>query len=38
MAFAAQVMEGGRGLDYCQELNDENRTKLSDYLDGFTFE
>jgi ArsR family metal-binding transcriptional regulator len=38
MAFAAQVMDGGRGVDCCPEINADNRTKLSDYLEGFTFE
>ena len=38
MVFAAQVMEGGRGAENCPELNNENRTKLSGYLEGFVFE
>lgn len=38
MAFAAQVMEGGRGVEHCPELNEENRTELSSYLAGFVFE
>jgi ArsR family metal-binding transcriptional regulator len=38
MAFAAQVMDGGRGAEHCPELNDHNRAKLSDYLAGFIFE
>ncbi len=38
MAFAARVMEGGRGPEHCPELKEENRTKLSDYLAGFVFE
>lgn len=38
MAFAAQVMEGGRGAEHCSELDDENRRELSDYLKGFVFE
>jgi len=38
MAFAAQVMEGGRGAEHCPELNEEMRTKLSGYLAGFVFE
>ncbi len=38
MAFAAQVMEGGRGAEHCPELNEENRTKLSRYLADFIFE
>ena len=38
MAFAAQVMEGGRGAEHCPELNEGNRTKLSGYLAGFVFE
>lgn len=38
MVFAAQLMEGGRGVEHCAEMNEENRTKLSDYLGGFVFE
>jgi len=38
MAFAAQVMEGGRGAEHCPKLNEENRMKLSGYLAGFVFE
>ncbi len=38
MVFAAQVMEGGRGAEHCPELNNENRTELFGYLEGFVFE
>lgn len=38
MAFAVQVMDGGRGVEHCPELNEQNRAKLSCYLSGFTFE
>jgi CO dehydrogenase/acetyl-CoA synthase gamma subunit (corrinoid Fe-S protein) len=38
MAFAAQVMDGGRGAEHCPELNDENRSALTEYLAGFVFE
>ncbi len=38
MAFAAQVMEGGRGPEHCPELSGENQKKLSEYLAGFDFE
>ena len=38
MAFAVQVMEGGRGAEHCPELNEEKRTKRADYLAGFVFE
>ena len=38
MAFAAQVMEGGRGADQCSELNGTQRKSLSDYLSDFNFE
>ncbi len=38
MAFAAQVMEGGRGVDHCPELPGENKAKLSNYLADFVFE
>jgi ArsR family metal-binding transcriptional regulator len=38
MAFAAQVMEGGRYIKDCPELTHENQTELSQYLKNFTFE
>jgi ArsR family metal-binding transcriptional regulator len=38
MVFAAQVIDGGLGVDHCPELVDENRSKLSGYLEGFVFE
>ena len=38
MAFAAQVMEGGRGVNHCPELTGENKVKLSKYLADFVFE
>ncbi len=38
MVFAAQAMEGGRGVEHCPELSNENRTKLSNYLVTFDFE
>ena len=38
MAFAAQVMEGGRGTEHCPELDEEDRRKLSAYLADFVFE
>lgn len=38
MAFAAQMMEGGRGVEHCPELNEQYRAKLSGYLADFTFE
>lgn len=38
MVFAAQVMEGGRGVSHCPELTEPNREKLADYLAGFVFE
>lgn len=38
MVFAAQMMDGGRGVEQCPELNQENQTKLSEYLSGFVFE
>jgi ArsR family metal-binding transcriptional regulator len=38
MVFAAQLVEGGRGVAHCPELNDDNREKLSDYLADFDFE
>ena len=38
MTFAAQVTEGGRGVEHCPELIEENRAKLSRYLANFVFE
>lgn len=38
MAFAAQMMEGGRDAAHCSELNEEHQTKLSAYLADFVFE
>ena len=38
MAFAAQVMDGGRDAAHCPELNEECRAKLSGYLADFAFE
>lgn len=38
MVFAAQVREGGRGIEACPDLSDENREKLGAYLSGFEFE
>jgi ArsR family metal-binding transcriptional regulator len=38
MVFAAQMMDGGRGVEQCPELNHGNQTKLSEYLSGFIFE
>jgi ArsR family metal-binding transcriptional regulator len=38
MAFAARVMDGGRGSGHCPELSDENRKTLSTYLADFDFE
>ena len=38
MVFAAQVMEGGRGIEACPDLTGENRETLSAYLAGFEFE
>ncbi len=38
MAFAALVVEGGRGPDACTELTRENREKLAAYLENFNFE
>ncbi|MFZ5569643.1 MAG: (Fe-S)-binding protein [Thermodesulfobacteriota bacterium] len=38
MVFAAQAMEGGRGAESCPDLNEENRTKLSEYLESYDFE
>ena len=38
MAFAAQVTEGGRGVNHCPELPGESNAKLSNYLTDFVFE
>jgi ArsR family metal-binding transcriptional regulator len=37
-AFAAQVMDGGRGAEHCAKQKEANRTKLSGCLAGFVFE
>ena len=37
MAFAAQVVEGGRGAEHCPALAEPNRGKLTAYLAGFDF-
>ena len=38
MAFAAQVMEGGRDAEHCPALTQPNREALAGYLAGFEFE
>lgn len=38
MVFAAQVVEGGRGIESCPDLSAENSEKLTEYLSGFEFE
>lgn len=38
MVFAAQMADGGKGVEHCPELNSEHREKLSGYLSGFVFE
>ncbi|MFC1895816.1 (Fe-S)-binding protein [Thermodesulfobacteriota bacterium] len=38
MVFAAQVADGGRGVEFCPELSENNRMKLSDHLAGFGFD
>jgi len=38
MVFAAQVVDGGRGIESCPELTGPNREKLEVYLSGFEFE
>lgn len=38
MAFAAQVMEGGRGAEQCPELSDGQHENLAAYLSKFDFE
>ncbi len=38
MVFAAQVMEGGRGIEDCPDVTEENREKLAAYLSKFEFE
>ena len=38
MAFAAQVMAGGRSADDCPELEGDAKGRLSHYLAGFSFD
>ncbi|MBI9075170.1 MAG: Fe-S cluster protein [Desulfatibacillum sp.] len=38
MVFAAQVREGGRGIEACPELTPPNRTALEQYLSRFDLE
>lgn len=38
MAFAAQMVEGGRSVEHCPELTPEIREKLSAYLSDFVFD
>ena len=38
MAFAAQVVDGGRGADDCSELPGPQRAELTQYLADFDFE
>ena len=38
MVFAAQVVEGGYGIESCPDLADPNRKKLAAYLSGFEFD
>ena len=38
MVFAAQVVDGGYGIESCPDLSEENHTKLSYYLSEFVFE
>lgn len=38
MVFAAQVVAGGRNVDACPELSEDNREKLEAYLAGFVFD
>lgn len=38
MAFAAQVVDGGRGADDCPELREPRRTELIQYLADFDFD
>ncbi len=38
MAFAAQVVEGGRSAGQCPELSDDQHKVLSDYLASFQFD
>jgi len=38
LVFAAQVVEGGRGPEHCQEMTEPNREKLTAYVAGFEFD
>jgi CO dehydrogenase/acetyl-CoA synthase gamma subunit (corrinoid Fe-S protein) len=38
MVFAAQVAEGAKEPEDCPPLDDDGKTKLSEYLDQFRFD
>lgn len=38
MVFATKVAEGGKGADHCPQLNDEQKTKLNDYMGKFNLD
>jgi ArsR family metal-binding transcriptional regulator len=38
MVFAAQIVEGGRGIEHCPELSEHHRAKLVSYLEAFEFD
>lgn len=38
MVFAAQMVEGGRGVEHCPELSEDQRSKLVSYLEAFDFD
>ena len=38
MVFASQVMDSMQSVDHCPELNDEYRSRLSNYLNEFILE
>jgi hypothetical protein len=35
MVFAAQVAEGAKGAEDCPSLDEQNRQKLTEYLEHF---
>ncbi len=38
MVFAARIAEGAKGIEKCKPISDENKMKLSDYMDQFRLE
>jgi len=38
MVFAARMAEGVKGVEDCPGLSQENRAKLENYMEQFTFD